>query len=135
VTPLGRYVIETIVTLLFVAGLAVGVLFLARRGGMGRALGPLSLAGRLVLDARRAIYLVRVGDTLYVVGASEAGLTKLGELARDSLGAGAVDLDASVADAAPSFKELLARVGAVRGAARVKDPAPRASSDSHPGEP
>ena len=85
VTPLGRYVVETIVTLLLVTALAVLVLVVARRTGMGRALGPLSLAGRLVLDARRAIYLVRVGEVLYVVGASEAGLTKLGELARDAL--------------------------------------------------
>lgn len=106
-TPLGRYVFETIVTLLLVTGLAVLVLVLARRSGMGRALGPLSLAGRLVLDARRAIYLVRVGETLYVVGASEAGLTKLGELAR-----GAVSEAELGAGAQPSFKELLARFGA-----------------------
>ncbi|HET9930278.1 MAG TPA: flagellar biosynthetic protein FliO [Polyangiaceae bacterium] len=114
-TPLGRYVFETIVTLLLVTGLAVLVLMMARRSGMGRALGPLSLAGRLVLDPRRAIYLVRVGETLYVVGASEAGLTKLGELARDAVNE--AELGAS---APPSFKELLTRFG-VR-------PPPRASA-------
>lgn len=84
-TPLGRYIVETVVTLLLVSGLALVVLYAARRGGMGRPSGPLSLAGRLVLDARRAIYLVRVGETVYVVGASEAGLTKLGELTRAEL--------------------------------------------------
>ena len=106
-TPLGRYVFETIVTLLLVTGLAVLVLVLARRSGMGRALGPLSLAGRLVLDARRAIYLVRVGETLYVVGASEAGLTKLGELEKNAVA------DAELGSRSqPSFKELLARFGA-----------------------
>lgn len=107
VTPLGRYVVETIVTLLLVTALAVLVLVVARRTGMGRALGPLSLAGRLVLDARRAIYLVRVGEVLYVVGASEAGLTKLGELARDALN----DTDQN-APAPASFKDLLLRFGA-----------------------
>lgn len=112
-TPLGRYVFETIVTLLLVTGLAVVVLMVARRSGMGRALGPLSLAGRLVLDARRAIYLVRVGETLYVVGASEAGLTKLGELAGTALGEAELG-----APTAPSFKELLARFG-VRPAGRA----------------
>lgn len=107
VTPLGRYVLETIVTLLLVTALAVFVLVVARRSGMGRAQGPLSLAGRLVLDARRAIYLVRVGDVLYVVGASEAGLSKLGELARDAVGV--IDQNAP---APAAFKDLLARLAA-----------------------
>jgi flagellar biogenesis protein FliO len=88
-----------------VTALAVFVLVVARRSGMGRAQGPLSLAGRLVLDARRAIYLVRVGDVLYVVGASEAGLSKLGELARDAVGV--IDQNAP---APASFKDLLARL-------------------------
>ncbi|MGC4094325.1 MAG: flagellar biosynthetic protein FliO [Polyangiaceae bacterium] len=106
-TPLGRYVVETVVTLSFVAGLAILVLLVARRSGMGRPLGPLSLAGRLVLDARRAVYLVRVGERLYVVGASEAGLTKLGELGHDALAAGALDEPST---APLSFKDLLSRV-------------------------
>jgi flagellar biogenesis protein FliO len=135
VTPLGRYVVETIVTLLFVAGLAIVVLLVARRGGMGRALGPLSLAGRLVLDARRAIYLVRVGDTLYVVGASEAGLTKLGELAGDALDAGGSDTSTPLAASVPSFKDLLARIGATRAEPRAETPPARATSDSQAGEP
>lgn len=122
-TPLGRYVFETIVTLLLVTGLAVLVLVLARRSGMGRALGPLSLAGRLVLDARRAIYLVRVGETLYVVGASEAGLTKLGELARDAVSEAELG-----AGAQPSFKELLARFGA-RPPARTTPSASKPSDE------
>ena len=86
-TPLGRYVVETVVTLSLVLGLAVLILFAARRVGIGRPSGPLSIAGRLVLDPRRAIYLVRVADSVYVIGASEAGLAKLGELDPKSLGA------------------------------------------------
>jgi len=39
----------------------------------------MELLGKLPLDGRRAVYLVRVTNTTYVVGASEAGLVKLGE--------------------------------------------------------
>ena len=85
-TSLGRYVVETVVTLSLVLGLAVLILFAARRVGVGRPSGPLSVAGRLVLDPRRAIYLVRVAETIYVIGASEAGLAKLGEIDHKTLG-------------------------------------------------
>src|SRR5690606_11998613 len=77
--------IETFVTLIAVLALAVLVLYGARKWGIGRPAGPLELVGRLPLDARRAVYLVRVGKHVYVVGASEAGLTKLGELGADGL--------------------------------------------------
>lgn len=125
-TPLGRYIVETVVTLLLVSGLALVVLYAARRGGMGRPLGPLTLAGRLMLDARRAIYLVRVGETYYVIGASEAGLTKLGEMPSDALPA-AMELGASPPRA---FKDFLTALGAGQpgaGASGPKAPgAPRA---------
>ena len=84
-SPLARYVVETLVTLLAIAALSVLVLIGARRAGMGRAAGPLELLGRLPLDGRRAVYLVRVGGVVYVVGASEAGIAKLGEVAEGSL--------------------------------------------------
>src|SRR5262249_15847035 len=41
--------------------------------------------GRLPIDARRAVYLVRVGEIVYIVGASENGLARLGEVRADSL--------------------------------------------------
>jgi flagellar protein FliO/FliZ len=85
VSPLGRYVVETLVMLTGVAALSVLLLTLGRRFGMGRPTGPLTLVGRLPLDGRRAVYLVRVGKTVYVVGASEHGLSKLGELNDDGL--------------------------------------------------
>ncbi len=84
-TPLGRYVVETLVMLLGVVALAVLLLSLGRRFGIGRPSGPLELVGRLPLDGRRAVYLVRVGETVYVVGASESGLSKLGELPKDGV--------------------------------------------------
>ena len=67
------YIVETFVTLAIVCGLAYAVLFGARRLGLGRARGPIELVGQLPLDARRFIYLVRVGGQVYVVGAGEGG--------------------------------------------------------------
>jgi flagellar biogenesis protein FliO len=82
-SPVAAYIVETFVTLLGVIVLAVLVLYGGRRLGFGRASGPLELVGRLPLDARRAVYLVKVGKLVYVVGASEGGLTRLGELDAD----------------------------------------------------
>jgi flagellar biogenesis protein FliO len=104
VTPLGRYVVETLVMLAGVAALAVLLLTLGRRFGVGRPSGPLELVGRLPLDGRRAVYLVRVGETVYVVGASENGLTKLGELGKEGL------LLPKGETPGPSFRNVLERV-------------------------
>jgi flagellar biogenesis protein FliO len=103
-TPLGRYVVETLVMLVGVVALAVLLLSLGRRFGVGRPSGPLELVGRLPLDGRRAVYLVRVGETVYVVGASESGLSKLGELPKDG-----VELPKGQATDA-AFRGVLARV-------------------------
>jgi flagellar biogenesis protein FliO len=73
-------VIQTVVTLAGVVALAVLLVYGARRAGVGRATGPLAVVGRLPLDARRAVYLVRVGRAIYVIGASDGGLVKLGEM-------------------------------------------------------
>jgi len=104
VSPLTAYVVETLVTLLGVVALAVLVLYAARRLGVGSPGGPIDLVGRLPLDGRRAVYLVRVGEVVYVVGASEAGLTKLGEHARDVLDTGQVQ------SARMTFGDALQRV-------------------------
>lgn len=79
------YVVQTFVTLLAVCGVAFVVLYGARRLGVGRARGPITLVGQLPLEARRAIYLVRVGEQVIVVGASESGFTRLGEVAAAEL--------------------------------------------------
>jgi flagellar biogenesis protein FliO len=103
VTPVVSYVVQSLITVAAISALAVFVLYGARRIGVGRPSGPLALVGRLPLDGRRTVYLVRVGETVYVLGSSEAGLVKLGEFARAELGA---------ADAAPAttFSQVLARV-------------------------
>ena len=86
-SPVTSYLVETFLTLVGVVLLAVVVLYGARRLGVGKAVGPLELLGRLPLEGRRAVYLVRVGRTAFVIGASERGLTRLGELGADTLGA------------------------------------------------
>jgi flagellar biogenesis protein FliO len=113
VTPLGRYVVETLIMLVGVAVLVVLVLAAGRRFGIGRAAGPLELVGRLPLDGRRAVYLVRVGETVYVVGASETGLSKLGEIPKDGI-------ELPKGETGPSgFRDVLARAFA-----RGSDPRP-----------
>ncbi len=106
-----------------VAVLAVLLLSVGRRFGIGRPSGPLELVGRLPLDGRRAVYLVRVGETVYVVGASEGGLSKLGELPREGM-----DLPTGTPPDA-AFRGVLERVlgrptaPARPGAPEPKDPA------------
>ena len=95
--------VETFVTLLAVCGLAFVVLYGARRLGIGRPRGPIQLVGQLPLDARRAIYLVQVGEQVLVVGASEAGITKLGEVAANTL-------PPAEPTATAPFADVLARV-------------------------
>jgi flagellar biogenesis protein FliO len=86
VSPVASYLIETSVTLLGVILIAAVLLYGSRKRGFGRASGPLDLIGRLPLDGQRAVYLVRIGSTVYVIGGSETGLTKMGELSESELG-------------------------------------------------
>jgi flagellar protein FliO/FliZ len=102
-SPVTTYIVETLVTLLGIVVLAVVVLYGGRRLGVGRSSGPLELVGRLALDARRAVYLVRVGKLVYVLGASEGGLTRLGELDADAV-------PADLGPPTPRFADILAKV-------------------------
>lgn len=101
-SPLATYVVETLITLVGIVLLAGLVLYAARRAGVGRPTGPLELVGRLVLDGRRVVYLVRIDKKVLILGASEAGLRKLGELDAD-----AVNLE--TASTTPVFREVLER--------------------------
>jgi flagellar protein FliO/FliZ len=124
-SPLTAYVIETIVTLIGIVVLAVLVLYGARRMGIGRAAGPLELVGRLPLDGRRAVYLVRVGGTIYIVGASEAGLSKLGELPSDG-----IDLATSEKPRGKFAEALERALGHSRPKAAAKSSADPTSSEA-----
>ncbi len=102
---MAAYLVETFITLAGVCALALVVLWGARRLGIGRPSGPIELCGHLPLDARRAIYLIRVGEQMFIVGVGEGGFTKLGELPA----AGIAGLEASAVrgKTGPTFAELL----------------------------
>ena len=118
-SPLGVYVAETIVALVAIVALAVLVLYGARRLGVGRPQGPIELLGRLPLEPRRAIYLVRVADRVLIIGASEAGLTRLGQLPHSAA------LSADPVRSLPRFSEVLrAALGRSAGADEPKPPEP-----------
>ncbi|MEN9579351.1 MAG: hypothetical protein RJA70_2360 [Pseudomonadota bacterium] len=84
-SPAAEYVIQTGITLLGVIALAWGLLFAGRRFGMPQLRGPMELLGRLPLDQRRAVCLVRVGEKVLILGSSEAGISKLGEMPQSEL--------------------------------------------------
>jgi flagellar biogenesis protein FliO len=109
------YLIETLVTLFAVCVIAVLVLWGARRVGVGRSSGPIELHGHLPLDGRRAIYLVRVGAQVFIVGVGEGGFTKLGELP-------ASELPAPTTTRGTPFADVLARVLAKRSPPSPQSP-------------
>jgi flagellar biogenesis protein FliO len=101
-SPLGEYLIESVIALSCVLALAVFLLYSARRVGLGQRSGPLQLLARLRLEARRSIYLVRVQDQVLIIGSSEAGLARLGQLPEGA----AAELDESLPG--PGFAGMLA---------------------------
>src|SRR3954447_17304779 len=110
-TPLSRYVVETLVTLLAVVALCILLLSALRRVGVGKTGGPLELVARLPLEGRRAVYLVRAGETVYVLAASEGALAKLGEMPRSVL-------PSQPAPELQSFKQVLRRAVGLKSAER-----------------
>lgn len=105
----GSYLLQTFVTLVAVCALAFVVLWGARRLGIGRPSGALELVGHLPLDARRAIYLVKVGKQVFVVGVTDGGMTKLGELSE-------ADVPKQAPEKAAPFAGVLAKVLERKGA-------------------
>jgi len=86
--PYGSYLVETVLMLVVVSGLAFFAMVLAKRVGVGRAHGPIELVGQLPLDARRGLYLVKVGSRVFLVGVGEGGFSKLGEVPASEVPAG-----------------------------------------------
>jgi flagellar protein FliO/FliZ len=117
-SPYASYLIETLVTLLAVCGLAFALLYCARRLGVGKAQGAIEMVGRLPLDARRSIVLVRVGAHVFLVGVGDGGFTKLGELP-------AADVPKTESGSPTPFADVLARA---LGRKEAAGPAPEAKA-------
>jgi len=115
-SPEVTYVVESLATIAVFGGALWVATWGVRRltGPAGR--GPLEILARQPLDARRAIYLVRVGKRVLIVGASEGALTRLGstslEAIQDELaaasGAGAEPGD-PVRQRSKTFRDALTR--------------------------
>jgi flagellar biogenesis protein FliO len=103
-TSVGYFVVQTFVTLAAVVALAVLILLGARRLGVGRPTGPLTLLGRLPLEGRRVVYLVQVKDRAFLIAAGESGIACVGELDAAGFAQGSEPL------AKASFPELFRRV-------------------------
>jgi flagellar biogenesis protein FliO len=124
-TPLSRYVVETLVTLLAVVALCIVLLSALRRVGVGKVGGPLELLARLPLEGRRAVYLVRAGETVYVLAASENALAKLGEIPRTLL--------PEPPESEPSsFAEVLRRAVGAKSRARAATAGDEVTSKQEP---
>ncbi len=121
-TPLSRYVVETVITLMAVVALSIVLLSALRRVGVGKSAGPLELVARLPLEGRRAVYLVRVMDTVYVLGASDHAFEKLGEMPSASLPQ-APRLEEQ------SFAAVLKRAVGMRGSAGATSQPPESPQD------
>lgn len=124
---LSGYLKESLALLLVLVALAALVLYAARRAGVGRALGPVEVLARLPLEPRRTIYVVRVLDQVLIIGSSEAGLARLGQLAEGA----AADLPS--APAAPNLAGALAAAwfSARHGPAARAQGASQAAASAH----
>jgi flagellar biogenesis protein FliO len=98
---------EAALTLLFVGLIGAAVVSLLRRTGSTSGNGGLELYGRLSLDARKAIFLVKVGDQVLVLGSSEAGLRLLTTVP-------ACDLPAPQVASSSLIQNLIGKLNAVR---------------------
>jgi flagellar biogenesis protein FliO len=86
VSPVAQYIVQAGLTLVGIALLAYLLLIAGRRWSKFPTKGPLELVGRLPLEGRRAVYLVRVDKTILVLGATDQNIAKLGEMSADQLG-------------------------------------------------
>ncbi len=103
------YLVQTGLSVFVVLALGALAALLLRRLQSPAQRGPLERIASLPLDARRAIHLVRIGEQVLIVGASEGGLQKLGEMPRD-----AVPLLEPRRTASASFSAVLAQLRGTR---------------------
>lgn len=84
-SPEATYVLESLATVAAFGGALWLALWGLRRVSGAPSKGPLEVIARQPLDGRRAIYLVRVGKRVLVVGATDSSLTRLGATTLDAL--------------------------------------------------
>ena len=101
-SPELTYVVESLATIAVFGGALYVATRALRRISGERAGGPLEVLARQPLDGRRAVYLVRVGKRVLIVGAGDGALTRLGST---SLAAVKGELEKE----APGFREVLSR--------------------------
>lgn len=114
VSPYASYILSTFISLAAIVALGFAVVYAGRKLGLAKAHGPMQVVGQLPLDARRSIYLVRVGKSVMIIGASENGLAKLGELSEDEV--------PKEAEAATRFSDVMKRAFQSSASAPPKDP-------------
>jgi flagellar biogenesis protein FliO len=106
-SPEATYLLQSLGTVAVFGGALYGATAWLRRASAPKPGGPIEVLARQPLDGRRAIYLVRVGRRVLVVGAGESGgLHRLASLPAEAVG----DLDSAPRVRAVRFGETLARV-------------------------
>src|SRR6185436_5900515 len=106
-SPEVTYVLQSLGTVVVFGGALYLAAWGIRRMGVSARGGPLEILARQPLDGRRAIYLVRVGKRVLVVGATDGALTRLASTSLESL-----KLDEASKEAPPPsrFAEVLSRM-------------------------
>ncbi len=107
-SPEATYVLESLATIAVFGGALYLATWGLRRLGGTRGRGPLEILARQPLDGRRAVYLVRVGKRVLIVGASDSALTRLGSTSLASIEK-ELSVEAGPPGAPKSFRETLSR--------------------------
>lgn len=80
-SPAAEYMLNTSLTLAGIVILGWLTVYVSRRWERTSPRGPLELLGSLRLEGKRSLYLVRIGERVVALGASEGGMLKVLELA------------------------------------------------------
>lgn len=122
--PTGHAVV--LVKMLFVLGGVCLLAFASLKWGLKRFVAPdgaqnaaMRVVGRLPIEPRRSVLVVRVGEKHLVLGSSEAGIQPLAELSPDEAAALAIASDAGRS----TFSQILAGVSNTN-VSRETSPAP-----------
>ena len=104
-SPEATYVLESLATIAVFGGALYAATWGVRRLSGPRGRGPLEVLAKQPLDGRRAIFLVRVGKRVLIVGSSDGALTRLG-----STSLAAIEAELETPDAPnKTFRDALSR--------------------------